>query len=48
MRPLRNKNRKNRTVKKKMVRYVKEDLVMTIKTPSSSRSSRNSQKKLKY
>ena len=40
MRPLTNKNRKNRIVKKKkkMVRYVKKDLVMTIKTLSSSRS----------
>ena len=40
MRPLTNKNRKNRIVKKKkkMFRYVKKDLVMTIKTPSSSRS----------
>ena len=34
MRPLINKNRKNRIVKKKK----KKDLVMTIKTPSSSRS----------
>ena len=38
MRPLTNKNRKNRIARKKMVRYVKKDLVMTIKTPSSSRS----------